>query len=94
MKSTFSIKDLPASKELDGKAMSAVRGGLGDQANGTSQLNLQSMLAAANVGNGMIVGANSPVIIQSDNTFTQDADNTNTVANSKSLDLGLLLRSF
>ena len=58
--------------------MSAVRGGLGDQANGTSQLNLQSMLAAANVGNGLVVGANSPVIIQSDNTFSQDADNTNT----------------
>ena len=36
---------------------------------------------AANVGNGMVVGANSPVIIQSDNTFTQNASNSNTAAN-------------
>ena len=88
------IKDLSASLELDRKAMTAVRGGLGDQANGTSQLNLQSMLAAANVGNGMVVGANSPVIIQSDNTFSQDAHNSSTAFNDKSLNLGLLLSSF
>jgi hypothetical protein len=90
MKSILSISDLSASKELDRAAMSAVRGGEGNQANGTSQLNLQSMLAAANVGNGLIVGANSPVIIQSDNTFSQDADNTNTAVNDKSLFLALL----
>jgi len=94
MKSTLTISDLSASKELDGKAMSAVRGGTADQANGTSQLNLQSMLAAANVGNGMVVGANSPVIIQSDNTFSQDAHNSSTAFNDKSLNLGLLLSSF
>jgi hypothetical protein len=51
------------------------------------------MLAAANVGNGLIVGANSPVIIQSDNTFSQDADNSNTAVNDKSL-FALLLRGF
>ena len=67
-----------------------MRGGNANQANGTSQLNLQSMLAAANVGNGLVVGANSPVIIQSDNTFSQDADNTSTATNDKSLDLRLL----
>ena len=89
MKSTLTISDLSASKELDGKAMSAVRGGTADQANGTSQLNLQSMLAAANVGNGLVVGANSPVIIQSDNTFSQDASNSNYVSN-KSLLLAAL----
>ena len=89
MKSTLKISDLSASKELDGKAMSAVRGGADDQAIGTSQLNLQSMLAAANVGNGLIVGANSPVIIQSDNTFSQDARNDNYVSN-RSLLLALL----
>ena len=93
MQSTLMISDLSVSKELDGKAMSAVRGGEANQANGTSQLNLQSMLAAANVGNGMIVGANSPVIIQSDNTFTQDASNSNTAVNDKSL-LALLIRGF
>ena len=89
MQSTLKISDLPASKELDGKAMSAVRGGADDQAIGTSQANLQSMLAAANVGNGLVVGANSPVIIQSDNTFSQDARNDNYVSN-KSLLLALL----
>jgi len=83
------ISDLSTSKELDGKAMAAVRGGLDDQAIGTSQVNLQSMLAAANVGNGMVVGANSPVIIQSDNTFSQDATNSNYVSN-KSLLLAAL----
>jgi hypothetical protein len=78
---TLHISDLSTGKELDGKAMSAVRGGQDNQAIGTSQMNLQSMLAAANVGNGMVVGANSPVIIQSDNTFSQDADNTNRASN-------------
>ena len=83
------ISDLSVSKELDGKAMTAVRGGADDQAIGTSQLNLQSMMAAANVGNGMVVGANSPVIIQSDNTFSQDADNSNEPSNKS-----LLLAAF
>ena len=86
---TLHISDLPVNKELDGKAISAVRGGADDQAVGSSQLNLQSMLAAANVGNGMVVGANSPVIIQSDNTFSQDASNSNYVSN-KSLLLAAL----
>jgi hypothetical protein len=80
---TLHISDLSTSKELDGKAMAAVRGGADDQAVGTSQMNLQSMLAAANVGNGMVVGANSPVIIQSDNTFSQDADNDNKSSNKE-----------
>ena len=83
------ISDLSTSKELDAKAMAAVRGGLDDQAIGTSQLNLQTMLAAANVGNGMVVGANSPVIIQSDNVFSQDASNSNSASN-KSLLLAAL----
>ena len=86
---TLHISDLSSSKELDTKAMEAVRGGADDQAIGTSQLNFQAMAAAANVGNGMRVGANSPVIIQSDNTFSQDADNDNTATN-KSLLLAAL----
>ena len=94
MTSTLTISDLSASRELDAKAMSAVHGGTADQANGTSQLNLQSMLAAANVGNGLIVGANSPVIIQSDNTFSQDAHNSSTATNDKAFNLGFLLSSF
>ena len=91
---TLTIKDLSASLELDREAMGVVRGGQGDQANATSQANAQNMAAAANVGNGLVVGANSPVIIRSDNTFSQDADNSNTVANGKSLDIDFLLRNF
>ena len=86
---TLHINDLSTATELDGKAMTAVRGGLDDQAIGSSQLNLQAMMAAANVGNGMKVGDNSPVIIQSDNTFSQDADNSNDASNKS-----LLLASF
>ena len=76
---TLHINDLSISKELDGKAMTAVRGGADDQAIATSQSNAQLMSAAANVGNGSIFGG--PTNIQSDNTFTQTASNSNTVAN-------------
>jgi hypothetical protein len=85
MTSSLHIADLSAAKELDSKDMAAVSGGADDQAIGTSQMNLQAMMAAANVGNGMKVGANSPVIIQSDNTFSQDADNSNTASNKSLL---------
>ena len=78
---TLSIKDLPTSHELDGKAMTAVRGGQGDQANGTSQSNTQCMTAAANIGNGSIF--QGPATIQSDNTFTQTASNWNDADNYK-----------
>ena len=74
------ISDLSISKELDGKAMSAVRGGTDDQAIGTSQSNVQSMVAFANVGNGSIFFG-GPTNIQSDNTFTQTASNSNTATN-------------
>ena len=76
---TLMIKDLSASLELDRKAMTAVRGGADDQAIGTSQSNAQLMSAAANVGNGSIFGG--PTNIQSDNTFTQTASNSNTATN-------------
>lgn len=76
---TLHISDLSISKELDGKAMAAVRGGADDQAIGTSQANVQSMVAAANIGNGSIFGG--PATIQSDNTFTQTASNSNTATN-------------
>jgi hypothetical protein len=90
MTSSLHISDLSKdAKELDRQALAAVRGGADDQAIGTSQTNLQQMLAAANVGNGLVVGANSPVIIQSDNTFSQDADNSNSTSN-KSLLLAAL----
>jgi hypothetical protein len=91
MTSSLRISDLPLSRELDRQALAAVHGGADDQAIGTSQMNLQAMMAAANVGNGMKVGNNSPVIIQSDNTFSQDADNDNDATN-KQLFLALLGR--
>ena len=79
MKATLTIKDLPSSLELDRKAMSAVHGGQDNQAIGTSQSNLQGMAAAANVGNVSLFCG--PTNIQSDNTFTQNAYNSNTATN-------------
>jgi hypothetical protein len=73
------IQDLSASVELDGKAMTAVRGGADDQAVATSQSNVQGMVAAANVGNASVFGG--PANIQSDNTFHQDASNSNSATN-------------
>ena len=76
---TLHISDLSTATELDGEAMTAVRGGADDQAIGTSQSNVQGMVAAANIGNGSVFGG--PANIQSDNTFTQTASNTNTATN-------------
>ena len=76
---TLHINDLSTATELDGKAMTAVRGGADDQAIGTSQSNVQVMSAAANIGNGSFFGG--PTDIQSDNTFTQTASNSNTATN-------------
>ena len=83
---TLTIKDLSSSLELDREAMLAVRGGQGDQANATSQQNLQQMAAAANVGNGSLFGG--PATIQSDNTFDQTASNHNFAVNFKGLSIG------
>ena len=82
---TLKIADLSASQELSAEELARVRGGADDQAIGTSQMNLQARMAAANVGTGRKVGNNSPVIIQSDNTFSQDADNSNTATNKSLL---------
>ena len=76
---TLNIRDLSTSEELDGKAMAAVHGGADDQAIGTSQQNVQVMSAAANVGNGSLFAG--PATLQSDNTFTQSASNSNTATN-------------
>ena len=84
---TLAIKDLPASVEIDRHALRAVRGGLGDQANATSQSNVQHMAAAANVGNGSYF--HGPTTIQSDNTFEQHARNDNYATNFKGLSIGL-----
>ena len=82
---TLMIQDLSANIELDRKAMTAVRGGADDQAIGASQVNGQSMVAAANIGNGSFFGG--PTNIQSDNTFTQSASNSNSATNVDALAL-------
>jgi len=87
MQTTLTIKDLSASHELDAKAMCAVRGGDGNQANGTSQMNVQHMAALANVGNASLFGG--PATIQSDNTFTQSASNYSYAENFKGLSIDL-----
>ena len=90
---TLTIKDLSTSVELDCQAMVAVRGGQGDQANGTAQTNVQNMVAAANVGNGSMFGG--PTTIQSDNTFTQSAYNESYASNFKGISIGYpVLRAF
>lgn len=83
---TLIIKDLSASRELDREALVAVRGGNGDQANATSQSNVQHMAAAANVANGLM--AYGPVTVQSDNTFNQTATNDNYAFNFKGISIG------
>jgi hypothetical protein len=80
------IKDLSTSLELDRAAMTAVRGGLGDQANGAGQQNGQSMVTAANVGNGSLFCG--PATIQSDNAFSQSASNESYADNFKGFSIG------
>lgn len=94
MKSTLMIKDLCTSKELDGKAMSAVRGGQGDQANASGQSNFLAMLAPVNVANGATFSG-GPVIFQVDSNPVQTASNESTSTNSKGVTLlGVLLDNF
>jgi hypothetical protein len=88
MNTPLTIKDLSTSTDLDREAMSAVHGGQDNQAVGTSQSNAQAMFAAANIGNGSAF-CGGPVNIQSDNTFDQDASNTNTASNVDALLAGL-----
>jgi hypothetical protein len=93
MKSILTIKDLALDKQLDGKSMAAVRGGLGDQANGTGQSNLMAMFAPVNVANGATFGS-GPVIIQVDSNPYQSASNDSSSTNGKSFDVYDELRSF
>jgi hypothetical protein len=85
MKSALTIKDLALDKELDGKTMSAVRGGNSDQANGTLQSNSQSLCAPVSVGNG--TGICGPVNFQVTSNPTQTATNCSTSTNDKGLGL-------
>ena len=92
MKSTLIIKDLSATKELDRAAMSAVRGGIGEQANATSQSNVLGMIAPVSVGNGSSFSG-GPVIFQVDSNPTQIASNYNTSSNYSGLAMYETLRA-
>ncbi len=89
MKSTLTIKDLSLDKALGSKEMSAVRGGLGDQANATGQSNVLSMIAPVSVGNGSSFSG-GPVIFQVDSNPTQTASNYNTTSS----DHGILFETY
>jgi hypothetical protein len=80
---TLHIKDLSLDKELGSKEMSAVRGGLANQANGTGQNNFMGMFAPVSVANGAQFSGNAPVIIQVDSYPTQTASNSSTSSNSQ-----------
>jgi hypothetical protein len=80
---TLHIKDLSLDKKLDHKEMSAVRGGLANQANGTGQSNLMAMFAPVSVANGAQFSGNAPVIIQVDSFPTQTASNSSTSTNKQ-----------
>ena len=84
MTSILIIKDLSLDKDLGGKAMSAVRGGISDQANSVGQANTMAMFAPVSVGNGSLF-AGGPSNIQVSSNPTQTASNTNTSTNSSAL---------
>jgi hypothetical protein len=84
MKSTLTIKDLSTDKELDRKEMSAVRGGEGNQANGTNQGNFLGVIAPVSVANGAKFMGSGPVIIQVDSDVDQTGTNDSTSSNYKS----------
>ena len=89
MKSTLIIKDLVLDKKLDRKAMTALRGGIGNQANSVGQSNVLDMAAGVSVGNGSDVFG--PVAFQVDSNPTQTATNYNTSSNFSGLSIAPLL---
>ena len=80
------IKDLAVTKQLGAEEMSAVRGGLANQANGTNQVNTQALFAPVSVANGACFGG-GPVNIQVDSYPTQTASNSSTSSNSQGSEL-------
>jgi hypothetical protein len=76
----LTIKDLSLDKELSDKAMSAVRGGIGNQANATQQGNMLGMKAGVSVGNGSAF-LGGPKMLQVDSNPTQTASNDSTSSN-------------
>lgn len=85
MKTTLMIKDLDTAKVLDRKAMSAVRGGNGNQANATQQANLGKLFAPVAVGNNTDIFG-GPVNFQVNSNPTQTLSNSSTSTNEKGID--------
>jgi hypothetical protein len=83
MKSTLTIKDLSANKALGSKEMTAVRGGVGNQAIGEELGNGQLGLVGMNVGSVSKFG--SPTTIQADSKVDQHATNDSYSKNFSSL---------
>ena len=86
----LTIKDLPASTELDGEAMSAVRGGA--DANSLVQNLLQAQDVMVPVANGSHFGAGSATNIDVDVDADQRATNRSYQYNGDSLGIFLGLR--
>jgi hypothetical protein len=80
MKSILTITDLALDKELARKDLAAVRGGNGNQANGTQQSNAAGMIAPVLVGNGSKIEGS--VNFQVDSNPTQTLSNDSTSSNS------------
>jgi hypothetical protein len=85
MTSTLTIKDLSVSKELDRKAMCAVRGGQDNQGIAEAQNNFQAAFVNSSVANGSTFGG--PTIIMADTVVDQKAENYSDNDNYKALDL-------
>ena len=85
MTSTLTIKDLALDKQLDGKTMSAVRGGNGDQANATMQSNVGKLVAPVKVGNDASIYG--PANFQVDSNPAQTLSNYSDSSNDKGLGL-------
>ena len=86
---SLTIKDLSTSTELDGEAMSAVRGG---DANSAVQSILQAQDVLVPVANGAYFGAGSATNIDVDVDASQRASNRSSQFNGDTF--GLFLGSF
>jgi hypothetical protein len=85
MKSTLTIKDLSVNKELDRKAMCAVRGGNSDQAIALKQMNVQGVVVNKSIGSGSEFYG--PTNIQADTDVHQDAYNYSDNYNFKGMEM-------
>ena len=85
MKSTLMIQDLVQIEELNGKAMSAVHGGQGDQGNVTGQSNSGLIFAPVSVGNGSQFAG--PASLQVTSNPTQNFSNYSSSKSFNSLAL-------